>query len=143
MPRTTSQNFKDLRDAQTGTYQYLYSIYDYDGSTDLHYINDIANLVFDGITYVYMPISHNAIGENTTGQIDTVGVKISNVSRIIQAYLEVYDFRGLKVEIKTVLDVTNTTSTITDTYYIDSYTADQFDVNFICKSKLDIQCNVA
>jgi lambda family phage minor tail protein L len=139
MTLTTNQNFKNLRDSPEGEFVYLYSIYNYDGvSADLHFIDAISNLVYGGVTYVSFPISHSAISENISGAIDAVNVKISNISRAIQAYLEVYDFSGLKVTIKTVLDVTDGDCLMTDTYYIDSYTADQLDVNFICTSKLDI-----
>ena len=139
MTLTTNQNFKDLRDSREGEFVYLYSIYDYDGvGTDLHFIDAISNLVYDGVTYVSFPISHSSLTENISGTIDAVNIKVSNISRVIQAYLEAYDFSGLKVTIKTVLDVTDVAALTTATFYIDSFTADQLDVNFVCTSKLDI-----
>ena len=60
------------------------------------------DIVYDLETYTRFPIMHEFTGENNQGRIDQVKVRLANVSRLIQLYLEQYDFRGKKVIIRTV-----------------------------------------
>ena len=72
--------------------------------------------------------------------IDTVKLVLSNVSRLIQAYLESYDWRGKKVVITLVWadQLIDTSAKVTDVFYIDSYTADNKNVGVVLSSKFDI-----
>lgn len=120
---------------------FLYTVYDIDGSgVNLNYAGYDVNLTFNGIEYLAFPISHEAIPENSSGQIDEVKVKISNASRLAQSYLELYDLRGKRVDIITVFSdkLSNPAYKAVDTFYVDSYTADQSVVEFSLSSKFDI-----
>ena len=119
---------------------FLYTIYDYDGSTDMFLAEYDTDITFDGQTYTRFPISHEYVGENTQGEIQTLKVKVANVSRYIQAFLEEYDFCGLKVKITLVWanQLAETDAKIEDIYYIDSYTADEQAVEFNLTSRFDV-----
>ena len=119
---------------------YLYTIYDYDGSTDLFFTNYDTNITFDSQEYVKFPITHEFISENTTGQIDSVKLTLGNVSRLIQAHLEENDFRGVKVVIMQVFAdlLDDADAYIKHIYYVDSYIADQQSVEFTLTSKFDV-----
>lgn len=139
--RTQDSTFKSERNKQENRPISLYTLVDYDGEdTDLNYAGYDTNVTYDGVTYTKFPIAHESIKENTQGEIDKVRLIVGNVSRLIQAYLEDYDFRGKKVKIKTVWanQLEDTDAYIEDVYYIDSYTADQKDVVFLLSSKFDI-----
>lgn len=120
---------------------YLYTVEDYDGaSNDLNFAGYDTDITFDGITYSRFPISHEQIGENTQGEIDVVRVIVSNITRLIQGYLELYDFRGKKVTIKTVFanQLGDSDVYLNSIYYIDSYSANQDKVTFELTSKFDV-----
>ena len=77
---------------------FLYTIYDYDGSdNNLTLAEHNENIVFDGVTYIAFPITHDEISDNSQGQTPEIKVKVANVSRLIEYYLNVYDLRGKKV----------------------------------------------
>ena len=120
---------------------FLYTIYDYDGaSTNLYFAGFDVDVVFNGTTYIKFPIVHESVSENSTGQNDVVKVRVANVNRIIQGYLETNNLRGKKVDITTVFSdhLDNPAYKSVDTFYIDSYTADQNVVEFSLASKFDI-----
>jgi len=119
---------------------FLYTIEEYDGSNDLHLAAYAENVTFDGITYTRFPIQHDIITENTSGEVDSVKVKIANASREIQAYLEAYDWRKKKVIIKTVFanQLSDPDVFRDDIYYIASYVMNAEAAEFELSSKLDI-----
>ncbi|HNV61411.1 MAG TPA: DUF2163 domain-containing protein [Candidatus Cloacimonas acidaminovorans] len=134
-------NFIEEKNKLTNKPIYLYTIFDYDGAgSNLYFAESDTNIIFDGITYQKFPIKHSEIGENSSGEIDSFDVQISNVSRFMQAYLEAYDFRGKKIEIMLVwadrLDEAE--NKIKFTFYIDSYNANEKVVNFKLTSKFDL-----
>lgn len=138
--RTVDSTTKSEKNKSTNQPVYLYSILDYDGSNDLHFAEWDADIVYNGITYIKFPITHEYVGENTQGEIDTVKIKVSNISRLIQAYLEQYDFRGKKVIITMVWanQLGDTDANIKHAFFIDSYVADENNVEFALSSKFDI-----
>jgi lambda family phage minor tail protein L len=141
MPRATDPAFKSEKAKQANQPVYLYTVYDYDGvGTNLYFAEYDSNVTYGGIEYIKFPVSHEYISENAQGRIDTVKVTLANVSRLIQSYLEDYDLRGKKVSIKLVWanQLTDPDAYIEDVYYIDSYTADQMDVEFTLASKFDV-----
>jgi len=120
---------------------FLYTVHDYDG--DGHNLNFAAydvDVVFAGTTYTRFPIAHEAISENSNGQIDSLKIRVANVNRQIQGYLEIYDLRGKQVDIITVFSgyLNNAAYKAVDTFYIDSVTADQNAVEFAVSSKFDV-----
>ena len=141
MPRIDNANFIADKNAPANSPIFLYVIYDYDGAgTNFYFAEYDENVDFDGITYVAFPVTHDKIGENTSGTIDKVNISFGNVSRYLQAYLEIYDFREKKVEIRTVFSnhLADTDAVIKDTYYIDAYSSDQESVSLSLTSKFDI-----
>ena len=91
-------------------------------------------------TYTRFPITHDEIGENMQGEIGSVKVRVSNISRAIQYYLELYDWRGKKVRIRLVwLDKLDEPDTKLDfTYFIDNYSANQDVAEFTLLPKVDV-----
>ena len=138
--RTLDSDFVLEKNKQENKPIFLYTIYDYDGSTDLFLTNYNENVTFDSQEYTAFPIIHEFTSENTQGQVDSVRLTLGNVSRLMQAHLEANDFRGVKVEIKQVFaDVLEDADAyIKHVYYVDSYTADQLSVEFILTSKFDV-----
>lgn len=119
---------------------FLYIIYDYDGNTDLYLAEYDSDVVFDGQTYTRFPITHNFISESSSGQISKVTISLCNVSRLIQGYLESYDFRGKKVLIRMVWAnlLSDVSAKIDWTFYVDKYSADEKNVSFELSEKFDI-----
>lgn len=97
MPRNIDSTFKAEKAKQENQPIFLYTIENYDGVSDLHLAGYDADITYNSVFYSRFPIAHEFIGENNQGQIDQVKVRLANVSRLIQSYLEQYDFRGKKV----------------------------------------------
>jgi len=140
MPRDIDATFKQEKAKQENRPVFLYIIEDYDGSNDLYLAGYDEDVIYNGVTYTRFPITHEFIGENNQGQIDQVKVRLANVSRLIQLYLEQYDFRGRKVIIRTVWadQLADPDAYIDDIFYVDNYTADQNNVEFTLTSKFDV-----
>jgi len=141
MPLDTNDSFKEKLRGRQKKPIFLYTIFDYIGNgTNKCFTAYSQDVVFDGITYEKFPITHDQITENTKGEIDSTKVQLSNVSRLIEYYLQNYDLRGKKVSIKMVdadlLD--DPDAYIEFSNYIDSYTSNVSDVVFTLMSKYDI-----
>lgn len=139
--RTIDATTKAEKNKPSNQPVYLYTIYDYDGSSNnLYFAEHDADIVYGGVTYTKFPITHDFVGENAQGTIDAVKLSVSNVSREMQAYLETYDLRGKKVDIIVVWadQLADTDAYLKDTYYIDSYTADQNAVEFTLSGRIDV-----
>jgi len=120
---------------------FLYTIFDYDGiGNNKCYAAHDTNVVFDSITYEKFPVTHDAITENVKGEIDSIKIQISNISRQIEFYLQTYDLRGKTVTIRMVwanlLD--DPDCYIEFSSAIDSYTSNVKDVVFNLMSKFDV-----
>jgi phage-related protein len=139
--RTPSSDFVAEKNKAKNEPIFLYKIYDYDGSNNLllaEYDIDVTNPA-DREIYTRFPITHEFVSENTQGESSQVKIKIANVSRLIQTYLENYDFRGKKVDIYLVFfGLNDLTDYIKHTFFIDSYTADENVVEFTLSSKFDV-----
>lgn len=138
--RTLTSTFKSEKNSPNNKPIFLYTVYDYDGATDLFFAEYDANVTFDSQLYTATPIQHDFVGENSQGEIDSIQVTISNANRVLQSYLENYDFRGIKVKITIVWSnqLADPTTKIEDTFYIDTYTATQEAVTFTLTSKFDL-----
>ena len=139
--RTTNDTFKQEKNKPANQPIFLYTIYDYDGlNNNLYFAEYDEDVVYNGITYIRFPITHEFIGENTQGSVDSLKVMISNVSREIQAYLELYEFRNKKVDVMLVWanQLQDPNAYIKDTYYIDSISATEEAVSFALTSKFDL-----
>jgi lambda family phage minor tail protein L len=141
MPLDTNDAFKEKLRARTKQPIYLYTIFDCLGDgVDKCFASYNHDVVFDGVTYQKFPITHDRITENTKGEVDSIKLQISNISRLIEYYLQNYDLRGKKISIKLVdaslLD--DPDAYIEFSSYIDSYTSNVNDVVFTLMSKFDI-----
>lgn len=140
MPLDAGAGFITEKNKQQNRPVYLYRVFDYDGSADLYFTNHDEDVTFDGQVYTAFPITHDTVADNTSGEIDQVTVKLANVSREIQAYLETYDWRGLKVTITAVFleELADADDSVVHTFYIDNYTADEESVSFVLTTKFDL-----
>lgn len=140
MPRTINTTFKEEKAKPENAPVFLYTVEKYDGVNDLHLTGYDEDVQFQNVVYTKFPITHEHIGENNQGQIDQVKVRLANVSRLIQSYLEQFDLRGRKVTIRMVWadQLLDPDAYMDDVFYIDSYTADQSTVEFTLTSKFDV-----
>lgn len=143
MPLNTNTQFKEETRKRPTQPIFLYTIYDYDslGNNKYFAAYDI-NVTFGDppIEYIKFPITHDEITENVKGEIDATKVQISNISRLIEYYLQNYDLRGKKVSIKMVFAnlLADPDAFIEFSNYIDSYSSNVKDVVFNIMSKFDI-----
>ncbi len=140
-PLDTNAAFKAEARKKSTQPIFLYTLYDYDGAShNKYFAAQDTDVVFDGVTYEKFPVTHDAITENVKGEIDTVKVQVSNVSRLIESYLQTYDLRGLRLSVKQVwanlLD--DPDCFIEFSNYIDSYVSNVKDVVFSLMSKFDV-----
>ncbi len=139
--RSLASSVKTEKNKASNAPIFLYTIYNYDGAGGNLYLAAYdTDVVFNAITYLRFPITHESVSENSSGQIDTVTVTVANVNRVMQGYLEAVNFRGKQIDITTVFSgqLSNPSYKTVDTFFIDSYTADQSIVTFILSSKFDI-----
>jgi lambda family phage minor tail protein L len=138
--RSINSTFKAEKNKASNRPIFLYTIYAYDGSNNLYFAEYDIDVVFDDITYTKFPIKHDYISENINGQIDSIKISVSNVSREIQGYLETNDLRGKKVKITMVWanQLSDVNAKIDDIYYIDTITANQAVAEFTLTSKFDV-----
>jgi len=141
MPLDTNAAFKEKSRARSKQPIFLYTVFDYLGTgVDKCFAAYSQDVDFDGVHYDKFPITHDQITENTKGEIDTTKVQMSNVSRLIEYYLQNYDLRGKKVSIKMVYAdmLDDPDAYIEFSNYIDSYVSNVKDVVFTLMSKYDI-----
>ena len=154
MPHNPSANFIITKNAETNAPIWLYRINISDtpgdpGEADLYLAEYNTNVAYyetnSGVnttrTYAAWPISHEGVSENTDGAIDSLAVSVANVSREIQAYLELRDaLRGRKVTIRQVFAerLNDPEAYIEDIYYIDSASATSRAVTFSLTGQLDV-----
>lgn len=140
MPRDINATFKTEKAKKENAPIFLYVLKEYNGVDDLNFAGFDENVIFDGTVYTKFPIKHEFVAENNQGQIDQVKITLANVSRLIELYLEQYDFRGKKVIIRTVWadQLSDPDAYIDDVFYIDNYTADQSNVEFTLTGKFDV-----
>ena len=139
--RDTSSNFVTEKNKSTNSPAHLFLIENYDGaSNDLRYTDWPENIAYKSETWTAFPIKFNSLPENNQGQVDSVTLTLSNISLLIQSYLKLYDFGGLKVTIYTVFlsQLADSDANIKDVYYIDSYQANQKDVIFVLQSRFAV-----
>ncbi|MDD4873878.1 MAG: hypothetical protein PHE15_02745 [Dehalococcoidales bacterium] len=138
---TIDSTTKTQKNSSTNKPIYLYTIFDYDGlSNNLYFAESDADVTYNGQLYTRFPITHESINDNAQGEIEGVKVSVSNVSRVIQSYLELYDWRKKRVVIRLVWadQLADTDAYIDFTYYIDSYTANEKMAEFSLLPKIDI-----
>ena len=140
MPRDVNPTFRNEKAKKENAPIFLYMLKEYDGVDDLNFAGFDQDVTYNGTVYTRFPIRHEFVAENNQGQIDQVKITLANVSRLIEFYLEQYDFRGKKVIIRTVWadQLSDPDAYIDDVFYIDNYTADQSNVEFTLTGKFDV-----
>ena len=141
MTINTNQAFLDESRKRAKQPIYLYTIENPAGDgVDLNYAGWDTDIVFNGITYQKFPITHDEISENADGELPSTSAQISNISRLIEAYMQSYDLRGKKVTIKMVYAnlLDDPDCYVEFSAYIDSYTSNVKDVIFTLMSKLSV-----
>ena len=140
MPRNVNSTFKSEKAKKENAPIFLYVLKEYNGVDDLNFAGFDQDVTFNGTVYTRFPIKHEFVAENNQGQIDQVKITLANVSRLIELYLEQYDFRGKKVIIRAVWadQLSDPDAYIDDVFYIDNYTADQSNVEFTLTGKFDV-----
>ena len=100
MPRTTPVEFKQEKNKKYNRPINLFTLYNYDGlGNNLKFAGNKTDITFDGITYTAAPIGLEPVSESTTGEIDSIRIKVGNADRLAQYYIEHYEFRGKKIGI--------------------------------------------
>jgi len=121
---------------------FLYEIqYDSVGNQWLRYTNWTTDVVFDGQTYTKYAITHDNISESLDGSAVKVKLKIGNVNRTIQYYLENWNgLRDAKVNILQVFFDELSTPSAVDllTFFIADSAVDARDATFVLSSKFDV-----
>lgn len=141
MPYTTDSTFKSEKNKAANKPIWLYTIEDYDGaSNDLHLAEHDADVIYNGVTYTKFAIMHEEIADNNQGEIDTIKVRVGNVNRSIQAYLEAYDWRNKRVIITQVWanQLADANAYLQFIYNIDSYASNQDSAEFTLTPKHDV-----
>lgn len=135
-----NSNFKGDKNKLINQPVFLYTIFEYDGVNDLNLAESKENVIYDGVTYLAFPIKHDTIGENSQGEIDSIKISVSNVSRLIQYYLEAYDFGGKKVRIRMIFreHLNDPDACLDYVYFIDSYSANQDVAEFTLLPKTNV-----
>ena len=94
-----------------------------------------------GYDYNPFPLSHEGIGCNSLGEIDSVKVKLSAVDRTIISTLAANNgLIGCKVAMKLIFldQLADATANISSTFYIDSVETSEQEAVFNLTSKLDL-----
>jgi len=144
--RTASSDFIEKQNALIGKPIWLYrAAIDDDPDHDLFlaaYHQDVEFFkdAATAQTYTAFPITHSDVRESNEGGENAPSLTIGNVSREIQAYLELYDgLRGRKVTIRQVdadlLDDSN--AYYEQVFWIDSVVADETSATFRLSSRMD------
>jgi len=141
MAINTNQAFLEESRKRAKVPIYLYTIEDPAGDgEDLNFAGWNTNITFNGVTYTKFPITHDEISENSSGELPSTAAQISNISRLIESYLQAYDLRGKKVTIKMVYAnlLDDPDCYVEFSRHIDSYTSNVKDVVFTLMSKLSV-----
>ena len=147
MTKPLNSNFITQKNKQQNQPVYLYTLINYDGAgSNLNFAAWDSDVVYQATgesgstTYTRFPIQHQYTSSNSNAQVDIVSVTIGNVSRFIQSYLEKYDIRGCMVRIRSVfIDQLSDQNCFSDEIYsVDSYAADDMNVNLNLSSKIDV-----
>jgi len=94
-----------------------------------------------GYDYLPFPLTHEGIGANALGEIDTVRVKLSAVDRtIISTLVANNGLIGCKVVMKLIFlnQLADAAANISSTFYIDSVESTEHEAVFNLTSKLDL-----
>lgn len=138
--RDLDQDFRTRKNASENKPIFLYKIHAYNGTDNLFLAEYDVNVTFNGQEYTRFPIKHEFIDENSNGQLSAIRLIVANVNRLFQAYIEAYDLRGKQVDIIQIWadKLDDPSAKMQDTFFIDSYTADEKAIAFNLNTKMDV-----
>ena len=140
--RIVGDSFKQAKNAELVRPIFLYSLcLDPTGNVWKRWTSWAGGVTFDGIDYQFYPITHGAMAEDSSGQIQKASVVISNVNREIQALLDEYDgFRERQITITQVWEQTllDPTAFISDTLTVNDVSVTEQKVALSLSSELDV-----
>lgn len=101
-------------------------------TTKVRYIDYPEDIVFNGKTYVPFPIKFDAIREDSKAGLFDITMIISNVSKVIQGFLDNNELRGNKCNIKIVHKdfLGDSTAVIKERFEIVSWRSNDREVTF-------------
>ena len=140
MPRDVTDVFTEQKNKEENQPIVLYEI-NHTGSSWLYFAEYDEDVTFDGQVYTAFPIKHEFISENVQGEIDVLRIRVANVSREIQAYIELHDgFRGKSIKIKIVWadELGDAVAFVQDEFFIDKVVSDENVTEFTLSSKFDV-----
>ena len=139
--RSADANFITEKNKEENSPIALIEIIDYDGaSNDLTYCAHSSEITFNSKTYTAFPVAYDTVSENSQAEIDIFSVVLGNVSRLIQSYIESYDWRTKKVNVILIFKDYDDDADVylQDSFYIDAYRADAKTVRITTTSKHDV-----
>lgn len=140
--RIVGGSFKQAKNAPTIKPVFLYSILiNPQTNTFKRFTSHPGGVTFDGNVFQHFPISHSALSEDGTGQIQKAKLIISNVTREIQAIIDSNDgLRNRQVTITQVwLDfIVDTAAFISDVMTISDTVVTEKLATFSLASTLDV-----
>jgi lambda family phage minor tail protein L len=78
------------------------------------------DISYRGNTYVAWPIEHSGIGENLKSEVDTVTLRVGNLTEELSALMELYDgLRNCPVRVLQVVDLSDPQACFIEAYFID------------------------
>lgn len=116
----------------------------------LRIVDSNEDQVYNSITYSKFPVKVGELTQNSDGSITKASITVANVNRVISAYLENNNgLRNSRVKIITVYDKhldngssPSSTSSITDEFIIDSYSANEQTVTFQLEPVVDFDIKI-
>lgn len=140
MPAEITDEFTEQKNLQENTPIMLYAI-TIPGVEVVRATEWETDVVYNGNTYLALPLKHEGISRNILGEIDAVKVTWSNINRQIGALLLNYNgLRGYQVDMilifKDTLD--DADANITETFWIDSSSITDTVATFTLTTRLDL-----
>ena len=140
MSVVSDTTFLEEKNKATNKPLHLFDLY-YTGSDLLRLTDFDSDLMFDGNSYRAFDISYEDTGENIRLSIDTVTLRLGNVSREMQSYLEVYNgLRGCVVNIKHVWynQLSDADCLMEESFYVDTAESNEEFIEFTLASEFDV-----
>lgn len=141
MSKTLDSVFTSEKNKQENQPVVLFTLFDYDGaSNDLNLVNAQENVTFSGVEYQAFPIKFETIPENSQGEVDVIKIKVANVSRVFESYLQTYDLREKKIRIRIVWSnqLAEAGAYLDYNFYIEYYSSTANSVELTCTTKTDV-----
>lgn len=105
----------------------------------IHLTNHAQVVIYNGLEYIPFPIRHEEIREEAHGRLQRIVVHVANVTGEVQYYLETNDgMRGRSVTMTIISKDNPTYGGVTQTFLIDSVTANEQVASFVLGKPIPI-----